>query len=141
MARHFAFAIALLIVGCAPRTEAPAAQDPAPDVATAPDRGLRKVSGFVNRVWKVAAPSTTVEPGQLYAFLEEGTLVVASAHGTPSFGKWKDEAGVLTMVEESIPYTVDVLELTNDRFRIRIHNPGTPTELTLVPADNPPRAN
>ena len=40
---------------------------------------------LVNRVWKVDDASH-VAPGQLYVFLSEGTLVIASAHGTPTVG-------------------------------------------------------
>ena len=43
-------------------------------------------AGFVNRVWKVSE-SSAVAPGTLYAFLSEGTIVIASEHGTPSFGR------------------------------------------------------
>jgi len=38
------------------------------------------------------------------------------------------------MVEDGIPYPVEILELTEDRFRIRTRNPGEPVEMTLVPA-------
>jgi hypothetical protein len=37
------------------------------------------------------------------------------------------------MVEEGIAYAVKILELTQDRFRIRMRNPGEPVQLTLVP--------
>jgi hypothetical protein len=77
--------------------------------------------GFVNKVWMVDR-SPSVARGQLYIFLSEGTLVIASSTGTPSFGKWIDEGGMLTMVEEGIPYKVDIVELTDDTFSIRVHN-------------------
>ncbi len=70
----------------------------------------------------------------LYVFLEDGTLVMAGPGGKPAFGSWKRDNGALVMIEESIPYKVDILELTNDTFRIRSHNPGEPVEITLVPA-------
>lgn len=103
---------------------------PSADVSTPP---TDSPPTFVNRVWKVAAPAT-VSPGMLYVFLEDGTLVMAGPGGKPAFGLWKRDGGGLIMIEESIPYRVDILELTSDTFRIRSHNPGEPLEITLVPA-------
>ena len=74
----------------------------------------------------------------MYAFLSDGTLVVASPQGKPSLGTWKYENGKLTMVEEGIPYDVDVLKLEADRFAIRSHNPGEPVDIEMVPAPSPP---
>jgi hypothetical protein len=91
---------------------------------------------FANRVWKVRT-SSSGEPGTLYAFLSEGTLVIASSHGKPSLGAWKYAGGSLTLVEEGISYPADVLELSRDKLRIRIHSPGQPVELTFAPADAP----
>jgi len=88
---------------------------------------------FVNRVWKVQS-SNAVAPGQLYVFLAEGTLVIASQTGTPAVGKWTQQDQTFTMIEEGIAYAVEILELTQDRFRIRMRNPGEPVEMTLVPA-------
>ena len=89
-------------------------------------------------VWKVSE-SSSVAPGTLYIFLSEGTLLVASPHGKPALGTWKDLGGVLTMVEEGIPYQVDVLGLTQDQFKIRSHNPAKPAEITLIAAERPSR--
>lgn len=88
---------------------------------------------FVNRVWQVRS-SSSVEPGMLYVFLSEGTLLIASDHGTPSLGAWKYESGKLTIVEEGLPHTVDVLQLSADQFRIRVNNPGEPVEIEFVSA-------
>ena len=41
------------------------------------------------------------------------------------------------MVEEGITYAVEILELTRDRFSIRMRNPGEPVEMTLEPAAAP----
>lgn len=113
------------LIGCT-RSAAP------PDASTAP-------AGFVNRVWTVRA-SNAVAPGQLYALLSDGTLVVASSTGTPSLGKWTYADGVFTMVEDGIAYRTDILALSRDELRLRSHNPGEPVELTLVPAETPPFA-
>src|SRR5262245_48031476 len=103
-------------VSCAPRTHAPSTP-----------------ASFVNKVWQVKR-SATVAPGQLYVFLSDGTLVVASAHGTPALGSWTYEDSILTMVEEGIPYTTDILALADSEFTIRSHNPGQPVDIVLVPA-------
>jgi hypothetical protein len=78
--------------------------------------------------------SNGVARGQLYVFLSEGTLVIASSSGTPALGSWKQEGGLFRMVEEGIAYPVEILELTQDRFRIRMKNPGEPVEMTLANA-------
>ncbi len=79
-----------------------------------------------------------MSPDTLYVFLSDGTLVITSSNGTPALGTWKYDNGKLTMVEESRPYEVEVLALGATEFRIRIHNPGEPVEITFVPADAPP---
>ena len=112
-----------LIAACSP--PAPSEQTPTETPSTA--------KSFVNRVWRVQS-SNTIAPGQLYVFLSEGTLVIASPNGTPALGSWKQQDQTFTMVEEGITYPVEILELTQDRFRIRMRNPGEPVEMTLEPA-------
>jgi hypothetical protein len=80
---------------------------------------------------------TNVAPGTLYVFLSEGTLLITSPNSKPALGTWKYEGGALTMVEEGIPYKVDILRLSKDEFRIRSNNPGQPVEITLVPGRLP----
>ena len=89
---------------------------------------------FANKVWRVAEPSA-VAAGTLYVFLSEGTLLITSPHSEPALGTWKMDGGVLTMVEESIAYKVDILNLTYNEFRIRSNNPGGSVEIRMVPAD------
>ncbi len=86
---------------------------------------------FINRVWQVSE-SSAVAAGSLYVFLSEGTLVMASTTGTPSLGKWTQENGKLTMIEEGIAYPTDVLELSTDTFRIRSNSPGEPVEIAMT---------
>lgn len=88
---------------------------------------------FVDRVWQVKS-SSSVEPGTLYVFLSEGTLVIASGHGTPLLGAWKYENDALTMIENGLPSEVDILHSSADKFRIRLHNPGEPVEILFAPA-------
>ncbi len=109
----------------------------APTSAPAPADTATPVS-FVNKVWRVAE-STTVAQGTLYVFLSDGTLVITSANSKPLLGTWTSTgAGSLTMVEQAIPYRVDILELSTAQFRIRSHNPGEPVDITLVPAQGLP---
>jgi hypothetical protein len=119
----------LLLSGCS-KPPAPAASTPEPQRQEA-------AASFVNQVWKVSR-SSGVEPGMMYVFLSDGTLVITSPHGKPAFGTWKSEDGGLTMVEESIPYKVEILKLSPSELTIRIHSPGEPLEITFVPADRPP---
>jgi hypothetical protein len=51
--------------------------------ATNEEVSTKTPSSFANRVW-VVAESQQVAPGELRVFLSEGTLVMASPHGTPS---------------------------------------------------------
>jgi hypothetical protein len=94
-------------------------------------------ASFVNRVWSVAE-SKQVARGELRVFLSEGTLVTASPHATPALGTWRAREGGLTITEEGLEYQVDILELTDDAFRIRIHSPGEPVEILFRPADPDP---
>jgi hypothetical protein len=117
-------ATCLIAVGCSPSGNEQSQQ-------IAPASG--EDASFINRVWKVAE-STSVAPGQLYVFLSDGTLVIASTTGTPALGTWTFDGKTLTMIEESIPYRVDILGLSTSEFRIRIHNPGGFVDINLVPA-------
>lgn len=94
------------------------------------------VPGFVDRVWRVES-STAVAEGTLYTFESDGTLLIDAPGGTPTTGSWFQSDSGLVMVEESVPYRVDVLHLSDSRFVIRSHNPGEPVDITLVPADAP----
>ena len=107
---------------------------PAPAASTPEPQQQEAAASFVNQVWKVSR-SSGVEPGMMYIFLSDGTLVITSPHGKPAFGTWKSENGGLTMVEESIPYKVEILKLSQTEFTIRMHSPGEPLEITFVPAD------
>jgi hypothetical protein len=88
---------------------------------------------FVNRVWTVAE-SKQIALGELRVFLSEGTLVMAAPHATAALGSWRRQDGGLAIVEEGLEYRADILELTDDAFRIRIHSPGEPVEILFRPA-------
>jgi heat shock protein HslJ/uncharacterized membrane protein len=126
----------ILLAGC-DRTEdrqrqatTPAAE-PAPVPAPA---ATEPAPSFVNKVWEVAE-SRQVAPGELRSFLSDGTLVMASPDATPAFGQWRQENGRLTITEEGQEYPADILELTEDSFRIRMHSPGEPVEILFRPAE------
>ena len=115
----------LLTLGCS-GTESPSPPASSPSAPV----------GFVNKVWKVKK-SNAVTAGQIYVFLSEGTLVLASQHGTPTLGTWRSDPGGLTMIEDGVSYPTDIVRLTADEFVIRSHNPGDAVVITLVPADVP----
>jgi hypothetical protein len=125
-----AMALAASATSCAPPPATPDPPSPAPRAAPAPPAA--PVS-FVNRVWQVAE-SSAVAPGQLYVFLSEGTLVVASPSGTPSLGRWSPAGAGLTMIEGGISHPTDIVALTATEFHLRSHNPGQPVDIRLVPA-------
>jgi hypothetical protein len=106
-----------------------AAQAPNKPRAATPD----KASSFVNRVWVVVAAGG-VAPGTLYVFLSDGALVISSKGNPPGVGRWSGSAAGLVLTEEGRDYKADVVELTVDRFRLRLHNPGEPTDITFAPA-------
>ncbi len=125
-----AIVLAAICAGC-DEQETPTA-GAAPDPSGGPARS--DAAGFVNKVWQVEG-SSSVATETLYVFLSEGTLLVTSPHEKPMLGSWSFEHGRLTMVEEGLPYQVDVLRLTPDRFEIRSHNPSEPVDISLVPAE------
>jgi hypothetical protein len=91
-------------------------------------------ASFVNRAW-VVAESEQVAPGELRVFLSEGTLVMAGPHGTPALGTWRYHDGHLTITEEGREYGVEILELHENAFRIRIHGPGEPVDIQFKPSE------
>ena len=114
----------------------PASPPPVSKPDVAPATAAAKPS-FINKVWSVAE-SPQVEIGSLRAFLADGTLVMSSPNSTPAFGTWIYDGERLAIVEEGLKYDVDILELNENTFRIRIHNPGEPVEIRFEPADQPP---
>jgi hypothetical protein len=123
------FLVSGLHAGCSPQSSPP--QQKLDDVDL--DGVEADSTSFANRVWRVER-SASVEPKTLYVFLSDGSLVITSDHGTPLLGTWKYEDGTLTMIEEGLPYDVDILELSGDRFRIRSNNPGEPVEIEFIAA-------
>ncbi len=115
---------------------------PSPERATASEATRYASAKFVDKVWRVAE-SSAMARGDLVAFLSEGTLVFASRFGKPALGTWKRDGGGLTMIEEGIPYKVEILALSQAEFRIRSHNPGGFVDTRLVPAEDadPPTAD
>jgi hypothetical protein len=110
--------VALLMSACS-QPQSPATQA----AATAPQVAAPALT-FINKVWQA--------PGMFYVFMSDGTLVMTSPTATPAFGRWTQENGQLTMIEEGISYPTDVLELTANTFKIRSHNPGEPVEIAMT---------
>ncbi len=123
----------LAIAGCSP----PDSSHTVSDRATTQGPSLGAPAPFVNRVW-VVAESKQVAPGELRVFLSEGTLVMASPHGTPALGLWRYDGGRLRITEEGRDYQVEIRELNENVFRIRIHSPGEPVDIRFQPAGQPP---
>ncbi|MBA3318003.1 MAG: hypothetical protein H0T50_07930 [Gemmatimonadales bacterium] len=124
----------LILEGCsrpspqADKTPAGAAADPAP--ATTPatrDSSPR----FVNTLWKVSR-SSGVEPGQLYVFFADGTLLITSSHSTPALGRWEHRADTLTLIEEGLRHPATVVRLVADTFAITVRGGGKPLDITFV---------
>ena len=130
--RMLGIGILLGMMACTQPPEPATGDAPGAAAATAAE----EPAGFINRVWAVAERSDGSEPGSLYVFLSDGTLVIASPNATPSFGAWRAQGDGLVMVEEGIEYNVDILAITSDEFRIRSHNPGGTLDIRFVPASD-----
>lgn len=151
-------ALAIALVACQPTPPPTEPQTPVEAQATAdtsrqpamstdqPAPGAEPVAtsaaapapaAFVDRVWKVKE-SSAAEPGTVYAFLGDGTLIVDAPNGTPMVGRWSFDNGALTMVEEGVAYPTDILHLDAREFRVRSNNPGEPVLITLVHAADEP---
>jgi hypothetical protein len=119
----------LALPGCSPAK-------PAPPADAAPGARPAGPVTFVNRVWTVTE-SPQVALGDIRVFLSDSTLVMASRNARPAFGTWSVRQGQLYATEEGREYPVDVLELTEDLFRIRIRGPGEPVYIQFGPAPQP----
>jgi hypothetical protein len=123
----------------APAAPSSVAAEPTASPAPAPVNDLAEAPkpDFAGKVWRVQS-STAGEPGDTYAFLADGTLVIDSPHGTPMYGKWSYDDGKLVMTEEGVAYPTDIVALDAGSFQIRSHNPGGVVDITLVPAPDAP---
>ena len=81
---------------------------------------------LANKVWRVASGSDT---GAYYVFLSDGTLLIASNHGTPSLGRWSQAGDTVTLVEEGIAHPAAVLEQSDEALAIRLSGRGEPLDL------------
>lgn len=133
MARFLCCASMLLLAlaaGCAPGDDVKPAEVQERRPMT-PD-----VRSFVNKVWVVAA-SPHVAVGDTRVFLADGLMVMTSPHANPALGRWRYQDGRLIITEESRDYPVEIVALTDEQFDIRVHGPGEPVEIRLVPAEHP----
>jgi hypothetical protein len=126
--------ILLIFAGCSrPST---AAREPGPQASTTAEVTPQKPIAFEDRVWRVPK-SSAVQRGTLYLFRSNGSLEITSPGSKVMIGSWSRTHNGLVMIEESIPYQVDILSLTPDSFIIRSHNPGRPVDINMVPAASP----
>ncbi len=70
----------------------------------------------------------------LYVFLEDGTLLMASAHGTPTLGRWTRSADTLTLIEEGIAHPAVMRRARPNTFDLGFTGRGAPLDITFVPA-------
>ena len=118
-----------LYAGCSGERAGGEDQPAASDTVAVPSSDSVRI---VNRVWQVAS-STAVAPGQLYTFLADGTLLIASANGTPLVGSWSYAPGALTLVEE-VTHKAEILHSSDTELRLRSINPGGTVDINLVRA-------
>ena len=123
-------------------TRATATAEPSTSSATAPTSttptSSSQAATFEDRAWRVAH-STAVAKDTVYLFRSGGTLEISSPGSKPMIGSWRRNGNELVMTEESIPYRVEILELSADSFAIRSHNPGQSVDIHLVPAEGASR--
>jgi hypothetical protein len=81
------------------------------------------LASLANRIWRVAR-STAGDPGAYYLFLDDGSMLIASSHGTPAVGRWRLAGDTLTLLEEGIPHPGSIRTISPDRFGIRLGGPG-----------------
>ena len=104
---------------------APPPPKPAAPVAQTPS--------FVNRAWRVIAPSD-IPAGAIYVFLSDNTLLITSDNGKPALGRWTMSGQEIVMIEEGMSYRTEIVESTAERLVLRQHNPGGTITLTFAPA-------
>ncbi len=135
MLRATAIVMAMTVTGC--QAGSPPAEESVGLPAREDGVATTAPASFVNTVWTVAE-SEQIAHGELRVFLSEGTLVLASPNGIPAFGRWRYDNGQLTITEDGLDYRVDILESTQDVFRVRIHSPGDPVIIRFEPAAGGP---
>ena len=114
----------VLLTACAGSTPTP---EPPPRAAAA------VTPAFANKAWQVVAPST-IPAGAIYVFLSDNTLLITSATGTPSLGRWMMSGTEMVMIEEGMRYRTEVLESSAGRLALRQHNPAGTVSLIFAPA-------
>jgi hypothetical protein len=126
--------VALLLAGCSPSPEPKAVE---PEQANIPQAkpAPKANADFINKVWKVSQ-SNAVAKGQLYVFLSDGTLVITAPQQKPSLGTWSYQGKKLVMTEEGIAYPVDIVDLSDRSFSIRMHSPSEPVDIQFVDASS-----
>ena len=117
----------LLMAACAPGPDSGPAR--AADSSQADALTLDSTPALANKVWRVAAGS---DSGAYYVFVSDGTLLIASNHGTPELGRWTQTGDTVTLVEEGIPHPAAILEQSDEALAIRMSGRGEPLELRFT---------
>lgn len=117
-------------------TPAPSMNEPAPAAPSTTDdtpSASDPKSVLAGTTWRVERRSDGGEIGSTYAFMDDGTLVVDGPNSTPMTGSWQvDDKGALSMTEEGITYSTDLVRRDEDHITLRSHNPGGVLEIALV---------
>lgn len=111
----------------------PDAAPPGAAEATWVSSATKALPAFVDKVW-VVEDSPQVAPGEVRAFLADGSLLMSSPHALPATGSWTYEQQQLRITEEGQVYPADILELTADTLRLQMHSPGEPVLITFSSA-------
>jgi hypothetical protein len=139
----------LLVLGCQARIESPAgsptragsaeAPDPERRGADARDADATEHDPLVNRVWLRSEEGAGGElPGQIQAFLSNGTLLSDSCWETHRLSEWSREpAGGLRWVEDGAEIRADVVALSERELVLRLHRVSGAEDQRFVPAPVP----
>jgi hypothetical protein len=111
-------------------------RDASPQPPPAAASSAFRVDRLVDRVW-VAEAAGSVPAGALYVFLSSNVLVTSAPGKAATLGTWAEDVSGLVITEKGTTSKVDVLELTPERLRLRIHG-KTAAEITFAAAVRPP---
>ena len=120
----------LLVAACsapAPESGPQGTAGSPPSAGVSP--AVESTPALANKVWRVAAGS---DSGAYYVFVSDGTLLIASNHGTPSLGRWTQAGDTVTLVEEGIAHPAAILEQSDEALAIRLAGRGEPLELRFT---------
>ncbi len=119
----------LLVAACAPAPDSGPGRAADSSPAGGATQPTESTPALANKVWRVATGS---DSGAYYVFVSDGTLLIASNHGTPALGRWKQAGDTVTLVEEGIPHPAAILEQSDEALALRLSGRGEPLELRFT---------